>query len=140
MIKLSKLTDYAVVILGQMSRGERAVLQTSVGLSQSTGLPEPTVAKVLKLLVKGGLVTSSRGVKGGYQLTQSPEAINMARVLEAVEGPVVLTSCVEGKQDCCSHAQSCSMKGKWNPVNDAMKMALENVSLAQMMSDEGGCA
>ncbi len=132
MIKLSKLTDYAVVILAEMSAGE-GKLQTASGLSEKTGLPEPTVAKVLKLLARGELITSSRGVNGGYALSKVPTEINMASVIAALEGPVQLTSCVDGTDECCSHAGSCSMKGKWNPVNDAMQKALENVSLAQMI-------
>lgn len=132
MIKLSKLTDYAVVILAEMSAGEGRLL-TASGLSEKTGLPEPTVAKVLKLLARAELISSSRGVNGGYALSKVPTEINMASVIAALEGPVQLTSCVDGTDECCSHSQSCSMKGKWNPVNDAMQKALENVSLAQMI-------
>lgn len=136
MIKLSKLTDYAVVILGEMARGE-GKQQTASGLSAKTGLPEPTVAKVLKLLARGGLISSSRGVNGGYTLTRAPADITMASVITALEGPVVLTSCVDGADECCSHSPNCSMKGKWNPVNLAMQKALEDVSLAQMMGNGG---
>lgn len=132
MIKLSKLTDYAVVILGRMAVGDGR-LQTASGLSEKTGLPEPTVAKVLKLLAKGGLIVSTRGVNGGYVLSKTPSEINMASVIVALEGPVQLTSCVDGDDACCSHSPNCTMKGKWNPVNDAMQKALENVSLAQMI-------
>ncbi len=132
MIKLSKLTDYAVVILGRMALGD-GKLQTASGLSEKTGLPEPTVAKVLKLLARGGLIMSTRGVNGGYVLSKTPSDINMASVITALEGPVQLTSCVDGDDACCSHSPNCTMKGKWNPVNDAMQKALENVSLAQMI-------
>jgi len=132
MIKLSKMTDYAVVILGEMSRGNGA-LQTACGLSEKTGLPEPTVAKVLKLLARGSLIDSARGTNGGYKLSKQPNEITMASVITALEGPVQLTSCVDGKDECCSHSHNCAMKGKWNPVNAAMQQALENVSLAQMM-------
>lgn len=132
MIKLSKLTDYAVVILAEMAKGS-GTQQTASGLSIKTALPEPTVAKVLKLLAKGGLITSARGVNGGYTLSRTPSDITMAAVIISLEGPVQLTSCVDAGDECCSHSSSCSMKGKWNPVNDAMQKALENVSLAQMM-------
>lgn len=137
MIKLSKLTDYAVVVLAEMSRKSDGGLQTAISLSEKTGLPEPTVAKVLKLLAKGELIRSSRGVNGGYQLSVVPEGISMAKVITAMEGPVALTSCVDGGSDCCERSGSCSMKGKWNPVNQAMKDALERVTLAQMISNSG---
>ena len=134
MIKLSKLTDYAVVILGRMAIGD-GKLQTASGLSEKTSLLEPTVAKVLKLLAKGGLIVSTRGVNGGYVLSKAPSDINMDSVIIALEGPVQLTSCtVEGGGDeCCTHSPNCTMKGKWNPVNNAMQKALEDVSLAHMI-------
>jgi FeS assembly SUF system regulator len=131
LIKLSKLTDYAVVILADMAKDGGQ--QTASGLSSRTGLPEPTVAKVLKLLARGGLIASARGVNGGYTLMRTASDISMADVIAALEGPVKLTACVDGSDGCCSHTARCSMKGKWNPVNAAMKAALENVSLAQMM-------
>ena len=126
------MTDYAVVILAEMAKGE-GQLMTASGLSEKTALPEPTVAKVLKLLARGSLVESARGINGGYRLSRQPDEINMASVITALEGPVQLTSCVDGHDECCSHSERCSMKGKWNPVNAAMQKALEDVSLAQMM-------
>ncbi len=126
-----------MVVLAEMSRKSGGGLQTAIALSEKTGLPEPTVAKVLKLLAKGGLISSSRGVNGGYQLSCAPEGISMASVIIALEGPVLLTSCVDGGHECCDRSETCSMKGKWNPVNQAMKDALERVTLAQMISDHG---
>lgn len=117
-----------------MARGGTS-LQTAGSLSAKTGLPEPTVAKVLKLLAKGDLITSTRGMNGGYTLSKTPDDITMAAVIAALEGPVQLTSCVDGTDECCTHSPNCSMKGKWNPVNDAMQKALENVSLAQMIGE-----
>lgn len=132
MIKLSKLTDYAVVVLAEMARAEGKLL-TASGLSEKTTLPEPTVAKVLKLLAKGNVVVSTRGATGGYQLVQAPDQISIAAVIVALEGPVELAACVGGGDECCSHSPNCSIKGKWNPVNAAMKAALEKVTLAEMI-------
>jgi Rrf2 family protein len=129
-----------VVVLGEMAQCQSGGLQTAISLSSKTGLPEPTVAKVLKLLTKGGLISSSRGVNGGYQLSKQPELISMGSVIFALEGPVLLTSCVDGHEACCTHSASCSMKGKWNPVNEAMKTALEGVTLAQMITSQTGQA
>jgi len=132
MIKLSKLTDYAVVVLAEMAQAS-GTLSTASSLAVKTTLPEPTVAKVLKLLAKGGVILSTRGVNGGYKLSRPPEEISIAMVVDALEGPVALTACVDGSEECCAHSGACPVKGKWNPVNIAMKSALENVSLAQMM-------
>jgi FeS assembly SUF system regulator len=132
MIKLSKLTDYAVVILAEMALGQGRLL-TASGISERTTLPEPTVAKVLNLLAKGNVVVSTRGASGGYQLTHAPDQISIATVVIALEGPVELTACVEGGEGCCNHSGGCPIKGKWNPINLAMKNALEQVTLAQMI-------
>jgi FeS assembly SUF system regulator len=132
MIKLSKLTDYAVVVLAVMAQDNGRLMTASV-LSEKTTLPEPTVAKVLKLLAKGGVVMSTRGASGGYQLTNLPAEISIARVVIALEGPVELAACVEGGEGCCAHSHVCTIKGKWNPINLAMKNALEQVTLAQMI-------
>ena len=126
------MTDYAVVILAEMARGD-GQLMTASGLSEKTALPEPTVAKVLKLLARGAMIESTRGINGGYKLSKQPNDISMASVITSLEGPVQLTSCVDGGDDCCNHSVNCSMRGKWNPVNAAMQKALEDVSLAQML-------
>ena len=139
MIKLSKLTDYAVVVLAQMALN-RDDLHTAVYLSEKTGLPEPTVAKVLKLLAKGAVITSTRGANGGYRLASAPDTITMASVITALDGPIALTACVEGSDECCCHSVDCPVKGQWNPVNDAMKKALESVTLLQMIKQQDAAA
>lgn len=132
MIKLSKMTDYAVVILADMANRQGQMVSAAV-LSESTKLPEPTVSKILKLLARQKIINSTRGMNGGYTLNKTPEQINMALVISATDGPIALTACVDESASCCDRAQNCSMKGQWNPVNQAMQSALENVSLLQMM-------
>lgn len=139
MIKLSKLTDYAVVVLAQMALS-RDTLHSAVFLAEKTGLPEPTVAKVLKLLARGGIIVSTRGANGGYKLAAAPEATSMAAIITALDGPIALTACVHGSDECCTHAVACPVKGQWNPVNEAMKNALESVSLSQMIKQQDASA
>lgn len=129
MLKISKLADYAVVILTVMDEVERA---TAIGLSGVTHLPEPTVAKVLKLLAKGKVVSATRGAQGGYILARPLSRISVADVIAAVDGPVSLTACVSGNTACCDYAGSCRVRGRWDGVNIAIRTALESVSLADM--------
>ena len=139
MLKLSKMTDYAVVILADMAEHNNKhndTLLSAHSLAQNTKLPEPTVSKVLKLLSKHNLVASSRGANGGYTLNKSPEDINMVHVIRATDGPINLTACVDNNAPCCDLADTCTIKGQWNPVNAAMQSALENVSLKQMMGGQ----
>ena len=131
MLRLSKLTDYAVVVLVRLSRGGEAVL-TSPGIAASTGIPEPTVAKVLKALACSGLVASQRGAHGGYRLMRPLGAIPIADVIEAIDGPIALTACVDGGTGVCEAERICPMRGRWDPVNEAIHQALTNITLADM--------
>jgi FeS assembly SUF system regulator len=133
MIKVSKLADYAVVVLASLVQGGDS-LQSAVALAGHTGLPEPTVAKVLKLLSKENIVHSLRGSNGGYRLTQKPQDITIANILLAIDGPVSLTACVEGSSAQCSYQCSCLMKGRWNSVNLAIQKAFEEISLEDMIA------
>jgi FeS assembly SUF system regulator len=131
MLRLSKLTDYAVVVLVRLSQGTESV-QTSPGIAAATGIPEPTVAKVLKSLSAAGLVSSQRGARGGYRPVRTLSAIPVAEVIAAVDGPIALTACVEGSSGCCESEHLCPMRGRWDPVNEAIKQALSDISLADM--------
>ena len=130
MLRLSKLTDYAVVVLVRLSR--ETGVQTSPGIAGTTGIPEPTVAKVLKALAAGGLVVSQRGARGGYRLLRPLGAIPIADVIAAVDGPIALTACVVGSAVACESQDLCAMRGRWDPVNEAIHQALSIISLADM--------
>ena len=130
MLRLSKLTDYAVVVLVRLSRGD--AVQTSPGIATTTGIPEPTVAKVLKALAGTGLVASQRGAHGGYRLMRPLAAIPIADVIAAIDGPIALTACVEGAMGGCEAEHTYPMRGRWDPVNEAIQQALTNITLADM--------
>lgn len=132
MIKLSRLTDYSVVILAAMARGGEGLASAS-SLAAETALPEPTVSKVLKMLAKGGVIKSVRGVKGGYALEKRPDRVLISEVIAAMEGPIALTSCVKGSHESCAIESVCMLHGRWNVVNTAIKTALDNVTLADIM-------
>ncbi len=129
MIRLSKLSDYAIVALCELARSPGAL--SACVLARRSGVPEPTVAKLMKVLARGGIVTSQRGIAGGYGLARPAHDISVADVIAAVEGPIALTDCVEGNSG-CEAEQSCSVRGNWNRINDAIRDALEAVSLAEM--------
>lgn len=129
MLRLSRLTDYAVVIMVRLSRGD--AVQTSPGIAASTGIPEPTVAKVLKILAAGGFVGSQRGAHGGYRLLRPLATVPISEVIEAIDGPIALTACVDGGSSCDVH-HVCAIRGRWDPVNHAIYQALSAITLAEM--------
>ena len=130
MVRLSKLTDYAVVVLLRLAQSE--AVQTSPGLAAVTGVPEPTVAKVLKTLAAADLVVSQRGARGGYRLAQPLAAISVSDVIAAIDGPIALTACVEGSGADCEVQGMCAVRGRWDVVNDAIRGALAAISLAEL--------
>lgn len=130
MLRISKLTDYATVILAALAREPQRV-QTAAALAERTRVALPTVSKVLKQLQRKGLVSSMRGLHGGYQLARPAAQITAAAVLDALEGPVALTDCAAGA-GCCSLERTCHVSHTWQRLNVAIRCALADVTLAQL--------
>src|SRR3982751_3627953 len=130
MLRIGKLTDYATVILATLA-GDRTRLQNASSLAARTHIAAPTVAKLLKQLHRAGLVISTRGTHGGYQLSRSPEAISAAAILDALEGPLALTECSVGTGHCCLE-HSCTVGRTWQKLNVAIRKSLSEISLAQL--------
>lgn len=131
MLRLNKLTDYAVVMLCHMGM-DNGYVYTVAKLAQGSGVPQPTAAKLMKQLLHSGLVSSQRGAAGGYVLMRPLTQIAISEVITAMEGPIALTACVDGAEDICTSMALCPIKGNWNKVNQAIKSALDSVSLADV--------
>ena len=133
MIRLSRLTDYAVALLSYMDKPGKGELWAASDIAETSGLPMPTVAKVLKTLAKSGIIVAHRGASGGYKLARPASKISVAEIIEAMDGPIAITDCSEGSQHSeCKIESICPMSDGWNKVNRAMRKALEDVSLAEM--------
>ncbi|MBT3359778.1 MAG: SUF system Fe-S cluster assembly regulator [Rhodospirillales bacterium] len=133
MIKLNKMTDYGIVVMVNLADADDTVM-TAPEIASATGLTQPTVAKLLKSLVQGGLAISQRGARGGYTLARPADQISVVEALEVLDGPLSLTACVEGDHDGCDRENLCPMSGRWTRVNEAIVGALQNLTLADMIS------
>lgn len=131
MLRISKLTDYGTVLLAHLAANGTAVC-SAADVAEATGIAPPTVSKLLKSLARSGLVTSTRGANGGYQLSRSPEDISAADVIDALEGPVSITEC-SASDSLCEHEGVCSVGGSWQRINIAIRRALEDVSLSDLL-------
>ena len=131
MLRLSKLTDYATVILSHIAKD---CLQThsAMGVAEATGIALPTVSKVLKILVNANVLVSTRGIKGGYALARPPERISVADVISALEGPIAVTECSISHEG-CEQASGCGISGNWGLINQAIRNTLEAITLADMI-------
>lgn len=131
MIRISRLTDYGIVLLSHMAAAPEAV-HTATELAAETHLPLPTVSKLLRLLTKEGLLQSQRGVNGGYGLARAPERITVSSAVAALEGPIALTTCTSAMPSDCSHEPICPVRGHLNLINLAIRQALDSVTLADL--------
>ena len=131
MLRINRETDYGVVILSAMARQpqERA---NAAQLAAAHGLPQPMVSKVMKQLVHAGLLCSYRGAKGGYGLARAPREITVAEIIEALEGPIAFTECVEAGADSCAHVADCNASDTWSRISAVVRKALGDVSLAEI--------
>jgi FeS assembly SUF system regulator len=129
-LRLSKLTDYAVVVLARLEA--EGGVQTAPGLAVTTGIAEPTVSKVLKTLGHAGLVEGLRGARGGYRLARPLAAMPLSEVIVAIDGPIALTACVDGASGSCEAEAVCPVRGRWDRVNEAIRSALSDITLADL--------
>ncbi|GAC1620834.1 MAG: SUF system Fe-S cluster assembly regulator [Nevskia sp.] len=134
MLKLAKLTDYGTLLMTTLALAPTAVRNVQE-LSAQSHVAAPTVAKLLKMLVKGGLVESTRGAHGGYRLARAPEKITVADVVRALEGPIAITACATHGGG-CSIEGSCASRSNWRLIDNAVRHALEAVTLAQMAAPQ----
>ena len=132
MLRLNRMTDYAIDVLGALAHRRGEVLATAQ-LAALTGLAQPTVAKVARHLQAGNLLTTRRGASGGYVLQGRPEDISLVTIIEVVEGPIAVNGCVDGAQDPCAVANCCFMSNQWNKVNSAIRATLEGITLADLI-------
>ncbi len=131
MLRISKLTDYGTVLLAHLAANPEAVC-SAADVATATGIAVPTVSKLLKSLGRCGLVTSTRGANGGYQLARDPLDISAADIIDALEGPVSITECSASDSQ-CEHEGVCSVGGAWQRVNVAMHRALDDISLNDLL-------
>lgn len=136
MIRLTNLADYAVVVMTAAAKAPMLRF-TAPEIALQTGIPAPTVAKLMGTLARAGLLRASRGVGGGFELQRALGNVSIAAIIEAVEGPIALTQCLHGGESARSHEcaieGSCSVRGHWTPINRAVRAALDAVTLADLV-------
>ena len=133
-MRLSNLADYAVVTMSTAARHCGGSRTSAAELAAESGLPVPTVQKLVSMLSKAGLLRSVRGAGGGLQLARPAAAITVADIIEAVEGPIALTQCVDTHE--CDYEHGCSVKPHWPIINEALRGALADIPLTRLAREE----
>ncbi len=132
MIRMSKLTDYGIMLLTHIACDPELPVHNARDLAAKARLPLPTVSKILKVLAREGLLVAHRGVRGGFSLARRPEEISVAAIISALEGPIAITMCsftIPGK---CQLEQLCPVERPWQRINQVVREALENITLLEM--------
>ena len=132
MIRITKLTDYGIVLLSHIARSPEWRTRCVRDIAAETHLPVPTVSKLLKSLTRSGLLVSQRGVKGGYSLARQPEDISVAQIINALDGPIAITDCSGDPNGRCELERLCAVRNNWRRINLAIRDALEGLTLAEM--------
>ncbi len=133
MLRISRLTDYAFIILTRLAEEGQGEIVSCSSLADQGPLPLPTVRKVCKKLAQEDLLVSHQGAHGGYELAHPPGEITVAQVIAAMEGPIALTVCSEGAGECeIEHA--CPVGDNWRVINGAIRRTLSNLTLADLSS------
>jgi FeS assembly SUF system regulator len=130
-VRLSHLADYAVVLMTAAARRPAGARLSATELAADTGVPLPTTQKLMGQLAGSGLLTSARGPSGGFALAKAASDITLADIVEAVEGPIAMTVCSEGRTDCALDAH-CRVKPHMGVVGNAVRGALGAVRLTEL--------
>ncbi len=132
MFRLSKITDYGIVLLAELAKEPSGTPRNARDLAARVELPVPMVSKVLKALARDGLLESQRGTKGGYSITRRPEEVSVADMIAALDGPVAITECNVAPR-LCEHEGSCAVRAPWQRINRVVEAALGTVTLRDMI-------
>ena len=132
MFRLSKTTDYGIVLMAQLASLPNGTPLNARELAHSSDLPIPMVSKILKALAREGLLVSQRGSKGGYHLARLPEELTVSEMIRVLEGPVALTDCAIGPA-LCSHESLCTVREPWQLISRVVEQALADVTLADLV-------
>lgn len=129
MLKITKLTDYALVVLCCLVKQKANILNTTE-IAKQVSIQVPTVSKILKILVKSGLVESYRGSEGGYRLFKNPNEISISQIIEILEGPIAITSCAtKATASSCEFINNCQLSRPWQKINLHVNNMLQKISL-----------
>ncbi len=131
-MRLSSLADYAVVMMSAAARHGCGARLSATLLASETGVPLPTAQKLMQRLAQAGLLSSLRGTGGGFKLTRPASCISLADIIEAIEGPIAMTTCVDEARHDCALDEHCQTKPHWGAINGVVRGALAGVSLTTL--------
>ena len=138
MLRLSKKADYALIAMKHLAlRPDAGNSSSAREMAETYGIPLELLAKVLQRLVRSRLLISVQGTRGGYRLGRSSQAISVADVIQAVDGPVTVTACSPDDHRCDQYSQ-CNVRDPLWKIRSRILDALNTVSVAELAADGEG--
>lgn len=132
MLKISRMSDYAIVIMLELAR-QPSPQGNAKTLAAATELALPTVGKLLKSLSAAGLLISQQGRGGGYRLVCDPTEITLTQIIEAIDGPIAMTECAGELHD-CTREKNCSARLHWVLLSQNIRALLASITLARLLA------
>jgi Rrf2 family protein len=133
-LKLTKKADYGLMAMKHLAEHAHQGACSAKDMAGSYGIPQEALAKILQRLVKAGLLHSQHGSNGGYTLVRDPAEISAFEVIQAIDGPLFITSCITVRGE-CGQTDRCTIREPLRKVNHSIEEVLRRISIAEMTED-----
>jgi len=134
MFKLSKKTEYAILALQYMMGKTHKNVVTVREIAEHHNISQTLLAKILQVLARKKIIESVQGSQGGYTLVQNAKKISLAKIMEAIEGPIHITDC-HYDVSCCERTDNCTLRDRLVPVQKGLVQHLNNITLADFIKE-----
>src|SRR5438270_9217228 len=134
MLKLTKKADYALMAMKHLAENTDRGARSAKDMADAYGIPPEALAKILQKLAKAGLLHSQHGTKGGYTLARAPHTISAFEVIQAIDGPLFITSCITVRGE-CGQSDRCNIREPLRKVNESIEAVLKRIKISHMREE-----
>src|ERR1022692_2043679 len=134
MLKLTKKADYGLMAMKHLAEHSDQGACSAKEVAEAYGIPQEALAKILQRLAKVGLLQSQHGMNGGYTLARDPRMISAFEVIQAIDGPLFITSCVTVRGE-CGQRHRCNIREPLRKVNDSIEAVLKRIKISHMREE-----
>ena len=134
MLKLTKTADYALMAMKHLAENTDRGARSAKDMADAYGIPPEALAKILQRLAKAGLLHSQHGTNGGYTLARAAHTISAFEVIQAIDGPLFITSCVTVRGE-CGQSNRCNIREPLRKVNESIEAVLKRIKVSHMREE-----
>src|SRR6201987_628576 len=134
MLTLSKKADYGLMAMKHLAEHAQDGACSAKDVAESYGIPPEVLAKILQRLAKAGLLQSQHGINGGYTLARPAHTISAFEVIQAIDGPLFITSCVTTRGE-CDQTDRCNIREPLRKVNESIEAVLRRIKISHMREE-----